>query len=87
MARQDVDRAALAAKLKRDFRDDFPAGALKPLDRPFDEAGVFRVQQPVESLTLPQDLDDQTRAKLIGDALEGSDGRGVSMAALDSRDR
>jgi hypothetical protein len=86
MEGEDIDRAALSPDVERDLCRRDPICRSQEFEHPFDEVGVTRVEQPIESFALPQESNIDARSKRRCDTHEDVDGDPVGLPALDPPD-
>ena len=86
MEGQNVDRASLAELVERHLGRDNPVRRSKDAHDFLDGRGVTPVEESVESLALPEQLDEHTPAELSGNAIERPDGDSRRATLLDPGD-
>lgn len=84
--RQDVDRSALVAHLEGHLGSHFLCARIEDGDGSIHQARVARIEQPVETLAVPQQPDVDAGIEPGRDQHEGVDGHTVGAAAFDPTD-
>jgi hypothetical protein len=83
---QDVDRAAFASDVERDFDRGQPSGRGQDPNRRLDERGVAGVEESIQGFALPEQPDNQPGVEALSDPIEKPERDAVRPATFDSRD-
>jgi hypothetical protein len=86
MEPEHVDRASFSPDVEGRFCYGGPAARVQQSYNAFDEAGMARVEQAIQTLALPEQRQIDSGAQDHGDALKGVNCDAVGVLALDSPD-
>ena len=87
MERHDVDRTTFTPDGERDLDIDDPAGASKQPYEAINEGGVGVIDQSIETLASPPEVEVDVRSERRSDVHERGDRHPVELAPIDGRDQ